>query len=387
MRLAILTSHPIQYYAPIFRELARRIDVKVFFANQATPQQQAAAGFDTAFAWDVDLLSGYEHQFLRNVSTMPGTQYFAGCDTPEIGAHLRSGSFDALLVTGWHLKSYLQGIAAAKRCGMPVLVRGDSHLQTPRSLAKRVAKAAAYPILLRAFDAALYVGSRSRQYFEHYGFPPHRLFYSPHCVDTGWFEARTADDAGSTLRTSLGIGVGERVVLFAGKLVDFKRPLDVVDAVSRLAAHHGASVLVAGAGALARAMRERADSRGVTLRMLGFCNQSQMPAVYAASQVLVLPSTGRETWGLVCNEALACGRPIIVSDAVGCGLDLAGDGDVGRSYPVGDAERLAQALDAVLGAPPARAKIKAVSDAHGVAAAAQGIETALAAVSRRARAA
>src|SRR4051794_22820957 len=128
MRLAIVTSHPVQYYAPLFRELSRSIDVRVFFAHNATPSQQANAGFGTGFEWDIDLLAGYDYEFLKNVATVQGTQHFSGCDTPGICEALRGAKFDAVLVTGWHLKSYWQAIWAAKRARLPVMVRGDSQL-------------------------------------------------------------------------------------------------------------------------------------------------------------------------------------------------------------------------------------------------------------------
>jgi hypothetical protein len=92
-RLAILTSHPIQYYGPLFRELAKSVDLHVFFSHRATPEQQGWAGFSTAFEWDVDITSGYAHSFLQNVARRPGTDHFFGCDTPGIGQHLRQGKF------------------------------------------------------------------------------------------------------------------------------------------------------------------------------------------------------------------------------------------------------------------------------------------------------
>src|SRR5882672_10105814 len=165
MRLAVLASHPVRYQAPLFRELARRLDLTVFFAHRATPQDQAAAGFGVGFDWDVDLLTGYQHVFLRNVAKRPGLDRFAGCDTPEIGKQLAAGQFDAVLLPGWHLKSYLQALFAGKRLGLPVLARGDSHLATPRPAVKRAAKAIAYPPFLRLFDNALYVGECSRTYW------------------------------------------------------------------------------------------------------------------------------------------------------------------------------------------------------------------------------
>src|SRR5690606_28309377 len=128
------------------------MDVVVYFAHKATPEQQAAAGFGTAFDWDVDLLSGYAHEFLRNVARDPGVHHFGGCDTPEIASRLKRNDFDALLVTGWNLKTYWQGVLAAKQNDVRVLVRGDSHLDTPRAFAKRALKRLAYPPLLSLFD-------------------------------------------------------------------------------------------------------------------------------------------------------------------------------------------------------------------------------------------
>src|SRR5262249_49762398 len=139
-----------------FRALAQAVDLTVYFAHEATANDQAAAGFDVAFTWDIDLLAGYRHVFLRNEASRPDPNEFFGCDTPEIAARLAQGRYDVLLVSGWHLKSYWQGILAARRLGIPVLVRGDSHLGTPRSRVKKVVKSTLYPMMLRRFDAALY---------------------------------------------------------------------------------------------------------------------------------------------------------------------------------------------------------------------------------------
>jgi glycosyltransferase involved in cell wall biosynthesis len=379
LRLAVLTSHPIQYYAPLFRELARRVDLHVFFAHKTTPQQQADTGFGTAFDWDVDLTSSYANSFLTNVSRRPGTGHFSGCDTPEIGERLRRGRFDAVLVMGWHLKTYWQAIWAAKHAGLPVLVRGDSHLETPRSNVKRIVKSLTYPPFLRMFDAALYVGQRSRAYYKHYGYPSERLFFSPNCVDTEWFATRATAEARAKLRNRLGIAAEAKVALFAGKLVAFKRPLDIVAAAASMkASGYAVSLLVAGSGPLEAELAATATASGVSLHRLGFCNQTEMPAAYAAADVVVLPSGGRETWGLVANEAQACGVPIVVSDACGCAPDLAGDGTAGRVFPFGDTEALSSALRVILDHPPPRKAIFSKSTQYSIVGAAHGIVEALA---------
>jgi glycosyltransferase involved in cell wall biosynthesis len=377
MRLAILASHPIQYQAPLFRELARHLEMVVFFAHQASRADQSGAGFGVGFEWDVDLLSGYEHRFLENVARRPGLDHFSGCDTPSIGAALAWGKFDALLVMGWHLRSYWQAIRAAKRAGIPVMVRGDSHLDTPRSILKRVGKSLVYPLALRVFDVALYVGVRSRLYWERYGFPHGRLVFSPHCVDNAWFATRATREAGEAFRRQHGIGPNAKVLLFAGKLVPLKRPLDLVAAAGSLTASiHDLTVLVAGDGVLAGPMSTAADAARVKLIHLGFCNQTMMPLAYAAADALVLPSE-HETWGLVANEALACGRPAIVSDACGCAPDLAADRTAGRVFPVGKVELLAEAISQTIGSPPPPAAIARKAAQYSIEAAAEGVYRAL----------
>jgi glycosyltransferase involved in cell wall biosynthesis len=378
IRLAILASHPVQYYAPMFRELAQDFDLHVFYAHTATPAQQAAAGFGHAFDWDINLLDGYSHSFLTNVSKRPGTDWFGGCDTPEIYAKLKSGKFNAVLTLGWHLKSMVQGIVAAKRLGIAVMVRGDSQLLTPRSTLKKWAKAIAYPILLRVFDAALYVGKNNQAYWRHYRFPESRLFFSPHCVETKRFAEGATAEARESLRARLGIQSTAFVALFAGKLLPFKRPLDIVHALAKArAAGHDCRLLVAGSGPLEADLRELAEVLDVPLDILGFQNQSQMPAAYAAADVLILPSDGRETWGLVANEALASGTPIIVSKTVGCAPDLAADGKCAKTFNTGDYDALAAALISAMESKFDLALIAKLSENYSIRRAVEGIEAAI----------
>ena len=189
LRIGFLISHPIQYYTPIFRELAGLCDLTVFFAHRQTAEQQAQAGFGVAFDWDIDLVSGYRSKFLDNVARQPSTDRFSGCDTPGIAREIAEGGFDAFVVPGWGFRSYMQAVKACRRARVPVFVRGDSQLVGPRNMLLRIAKAIAFSRLLRRFDGFLYVGQRSREYLEHYGAPASRMFFSPHCVDNASFHA------------------------------------------------------------------------------------------------------------------------------------------------------------------------------------------------------
>lgn len=346
MRVGFLISHPIQYYAPIFRELAKTCDLTVYFAHRQTGEGQANAGFGVAFDWDVDLLAGYRSRFLTNVARQPSTDRFGGCDTPDIGREIADGRFDAFVVPGWGLRSYLQAVGACRRARVPVMVRGDSQLPGRRSIAVRLAKALVYPEMMRRFDGYLYVGKRSRDYFEHYGARPSRLFFAPHCVDNDLF--------GSAKRTG-----GERRerarLLFAGKLIERKHPLDLIRAAALLQ-NRGVRVEVAfaGSGELEARLKHAAAEAGLAAVFHGFVNQSALPETYAAADLLVLPSDSRETWGLVVNEAMACGLAAVVSDAVGCGPDLIDEGATGAVFPLGDIAGLADAIGRTLALDPVR---------------------------------
>jgi glycosyltransferase involved in cell wall biosynthesis len=358
------------------------MEVHVFYMHKSTTQDQAKAGFGVGFDWDVDLLSGYSSSFLENVARQPSLHHFSGVDVPGISEALKNPHFSAVLVTGWHLKGYVQAIVAAKRLGIPVMVRGDSQLETQRSFVKRAIKSLAYPFLLRIFNAGLYVGKRSKDYWCHYRYPKDRLFFSPHCVDNDWFAVRSTPEVGSALRERLGLATEIKLLLFVGKLQPFKRPLDVIDACAQLRKNgRDVQVLVAGSGQLEAAIRQRAIAASVPLHMLGFQNQSAMPAVYAAADVLVLPSSS-ETWGLVANEALGCGTPVIVSDACGCASDLGADGMAGATYPLGDVVGLAERLSKLLDQPPDSAHIAATVSRYSLYAAADGIEAACLAIGR-----
>jgi glycosyltransferase involved in cell wall biosynthesis len=349
MRIGILASHPIQYQAPWFRGLAERGEVTVFFAHRQTPAQQARAGFGVAFDWDVDLLSGYDHVFLTNVSKHPSVESFGGSDTPEIRSIIERGKFDAFIVNGWYLKSFLQGARACRAAGLPVFIRGDSQLGMAQSRPRRMIKEITHRILLRQFDGFLYVGRRNAEYLRHYGAREDQMFFVPHFVDNEWF-ARKADASDRpAIRSGWGAGPESFVVLFAGKFIPKKRPLDILAALPKCVQfEHDVIAVFVGSGELEQPLREESLKLGVSARFEGFKNQTQMPDCYRAADVLVLPSDHRETWGLVVNEAMGCGLPAIVSDAVGCGPDLIVEGATGYTFPLGNTLALADRLTKLL---------------------------------------
>lgn len=345
LRLGVLSTHPIQYQAPLFRRLAQEdaIDLRVFFAH-APSGAERGVGFGVSFDWDIDLTSGYQHEWLTNVARRPGLDHFRGCDTPDVGRRIAAGGFDAFLVSGWHALSYWQAIAACTRAGVPMLVRGDSQVRRSEPLLKRAVRDAVYPLLVGRFAVCLAVGTRSEAYFRRYG--AREVVRAPHFVDNEFFalRARGARRMGATERARLQVPDDCLLVLVAGKLQPKKRPLDVIRAAAVARRAADVRVQFVGDGELRAACEEEAVKLNVPTYFSGFLNQTEIPRAYAGADVLALASDEGETWGLVVNEAMACGVPALVSRAAGCEPDLIVEGKTGYGFDCGDVAALGRSM-------------------------------------------
>lgn len=383
-RLGILATHPIQYFAPLYRYLARQpgVDLTVYFAHRPTASEQGA-GFGVAFQWDVDLTSGYPHKFLENVAARPDPEAFRGCDTPAIAGIIHRERFDGFLVSGWNTKSYWQAMTACWRSGTPIFVRGDSQINLAQPVGRRVVRRMVYPLFMRRFDACLSVGIRSAEYFRAHG--ARRIIASPHFVDNAFFADAARGQERDTCRARWNIPLNSLVIVFAGKFTEKKRPLDLVRAAAawRLSNLH---LLFVGDGPLRRSCEAAVADAGVAATFAGFLNQSEIPAAYAASDALALPSDGRETWGLVVNEAMASGLAAIVSTSAGCAPDLIQDGITGIAHAEGDITAIALAFQQ-LADTETLSRLRAQAATHvsrySVEAAGQGVMTALQLSARR----
>ena len=347
IRLAIVSTHPIQYHAHWFKALAARpeFDLQVLYCYNASPADQARAGFGVEFEWDVPLLEGYRHTFLNDTRNAVGG--FFALPTPQIPRILARENIDLVLVNGWHYKTAWQTIFSCWSMKIPVMVRGDSQLVSPRSLLKRLLKYPMYRSFIPCFDACLAVGTRSREYYLYYGARPERLFVVPHAIEADFFR-RSAEKAQlwrEQLRRRWGLGDQQKVFVFAGKFIEKKRPVDFLQALAIAARQEpGIAGLMVGDGPLRAACEQFVLQHALPVHFTGFLNQSQIVDAYVAADCLVLPSDGQETWGLVVNEAMSCSRPAVVSDAVGCAPDLVHESRTGAVFPLGDVEALAKVL-------------------------------------------
>jgi glycosyltransferase involved in cell wall biosynthesis len=399
-RLAVVLSHPTQYYSPWFRRIAAlgAIDLHVYYLWDFGVQARHDRDFGQALQWDIPLMDGYVSEFVPNRSPDPGTHHFAGLDNPGLVARLAAARPDAILLFGYAYRSHLAVMLSPRLAGIPMLLRGDSHdLARPRG-ARAMAGRLARRLLFRRFARVLAVGKANAAYFRNNGVPAARIRFVPHCVDNERFRAAEAGSAAraAAWRRGLGIDAAATVVLFAGKFEDKKRPLDLLAAFLRLlreapGAAGDAVLLFVGNGALEPELRRLAGEQlGRRVFFSPFQNQSDMPTVYASADLLALPSFGNgETWGLAVNEAMNLARPCLVSSHVGCAQDLVAEGETGWVFEAGDADALHAALARALAAgPEARARMgqraQARVDAYSFDAAAAALRDALADLPSRA---
>ncbi len=338
MRLAIVTTHPIQYYAPLFRLLAKEpgIELKVFYTwSQSRQGAKYDIDFGKMIEWDIPLLDGYSYEFVDNVAKDPGVHHFNGIRNPELNDKIKDWRPLFLLVIGWNFSSHLSCMRHFKG-KIPVLFRGDSTLLDEKPGLKKIFRRIFLRWVYSHIDYALYVGKNSHDYFYKHGLKEDQLVWVPHAVDNERFGGPDDEEQDAKQwKRELGISDDDLVLLFAGKLEPKKDP----DFMLRLAQHlkdPRLKLIIVGNGKSEEALRmkSRPDKRII---FLDFQNQQKMPLVYRLCDIFVLPSVGPgETWGLAVNEAMACKRPVMVSTKCGCAPDLVEEEKTGWVFEPGD---------------------------------------------------
>jgi glycosyltransferase involved in cell wall biosynthesis len=323
-RLAIITTHPIQYNAPFFKCLTERgvIQIKVFYTwSQLQVEEKYDPGFQQNIKWDLPLLDGYDSCFVNNTSSSAGSHHFRGINNPTLIKEIEIWNPDAVFVYGWNFKSHLKVIRHFKN-KKPVLFRGDSTLLDEQIGVKKILRRLFLKFIFSFIDIALYTGEANKAYFEAHGIKENAMFFMPHAIDNNrFFVSKKTEDDALSFREGIGIPANALVFLFAGKLESKKQPDVLVDAF--LAINNPQTYLIiAGSGELEELIKAKTKNKS-NIKLIGFQNQLFMPILYASCNVFVLPSRGpNETWGLSINEAMAAGKAIIVSDACGASYDL-----------------------------------------------------------------
>jgi glycosyltransferase involved in cell wall biosynthesis len=342
-KLAIITTHPIQYYAPVFKLLQQRgqIAIKVFYTRGEQAGHKHDPGFNKAIQWDIPLLEGYDYKWVENTSVQPGSHHFKGIINPGLIDEVKEWQPDAVLVYGWGYQSHLKLIKYFKG-KILVWFRGDSTLLDEKRGIKFLLKSIFLKWVYHHVDYAFYVGKNSKAYFKKYGLKENQLGFAPHAIDNERFSLDRGKET-LLLRQKLSLKDNDILVLFAGKMEEKKAPMQLLQAFLSLN-KPDVNLLFVGNGQLESELKQQSSGNN-KIHFMDFQNQSQMPVIYQACDLFCLPSVGpAETWGLAVNEAMACGRAVMVSDKVGCAVDLVKDHVNGVIFKAGDITDLSDKL-------------------------------------------
>ncbi|MBL0358823.1 MAG: hypothetical protein IPP72_19025 [Chitinophagaceae bacterium] len=237
-RIAIVTTHPIQYNAPLFKLLAQQegVAVKVFYTwGKSVLENKFDPGFGKKVTWDIPLLEGYEYEFLENVAASPGSNHHRGIDNPAIISRILDYQPTILLIFGWNFKSHLKCLRYFKN-KIPIFFRGDSTLLNEKPGLKTIIRRLLLRWVYRHIDYALYAGQNNRLYFLKHGLRDNQLIFAPHAVDVNRFmqPAEEYNQKAAAWKTSLGIKQDEITLLYAGKLEPVKNPLYLLQLADEL---------------------------------------------------------------------------------------------------------------------------------------------------------
>jgi len=368
--LAVLTTHPIQYQVPVWKGLAARkkIPFKVLYMSDQGLEARFDPGFGKSLSWDIDLLGGYESEFLDTYKGQRSDSFWWLRLKRGFGSALRGMGADVLWIQGWQVAAYWQALFEARKAGAEIWLRGETNARSNAGGLGRLFKRRLLCEFFRPVDRFFYIGEANRQFYLEQGISEGRLVSTPYCVDNARFAAgaAAARSERDRIRTEWRIPADAFCFLFAGKFAAKKRPLDIIQAAQclhRTLREKKIHLLWVGTGELGAELRQSChvcfdalnqspvyapnSHNGLNASFVGFLNQSEINRAYVAADCLVLPSDAKETWGLVVNEAMASGLPCVVSDACGCAEDLVKPIRPDLCYPVGEISALQRAMAAV----------------------------------------
>lgn len=355
-RLAVVNSHPIQYFAPLYRRLAMEpsIDLTVYYCSRAGVDEYIDNEFGRTVRWDVPLLDGYEYKFLPNLRKYEQVAGFASLINPAIVPEVFHGDYDAIWLHSYHYATLLIALLAARIRHVPILYRTESSL-TYDSLVQRpwpirVTKPIFLRLLFKQIAGFLSIGTLNAEFYKHHGVPPTKMFHVPYTVDNEYFMRSAAKlaETRDARRAEIGIRADDVVFVFAAKMTTQKSPLALLRAYEAVSSR-GKHLLMAGDGALRADAEAFVKARNVPgVHFLGFINQSELPAIYSLGDIFVRPDgVYKGDWGLTVNEAMACGLAIIATDAIGATADLVANHGNGLIVKFGDLAELTQAMQSL----------------------------------------
>ena len=350
-----LNSHPVQYFAPLYKFLNEHgLATKAWYCSDESIKGGLDVQFGVQVKWDIPLLDGYESVFLKNYSWKPSHfKGFFGLMNLGVLRQLSGEPKSVIIVHGYHYLTHMMVLLFAKAFGHTLCYRFELPLSHEKSRKKGIIgirKFLLKNIVLKQVDYFLYIGTGNFKFYKHLDVPDNKLVFCPYSVDNRRFQAEKEqlDPRVPLIRSNLGIPTGHKIILYSGKYIQKKRPMDVLKAFHQLGESDCWLVMI-GDGNLREEMEKYIALHGIKQVILtGFVNQSKVADYYAISDVFVMASSVGETWGLSVNEALNFNLPVVVSDYTGSSADLVKNGDNGFTYETGNVPELADKIRRVL---------------------------------------
>ena len=256
-KLAIIITHPIQYYSPLFKLLTERgtLQIKIFYTWEQSQEKIFDKKFGKEIKWDIPLFEGYDYVFVRNTSKKPGSGTYNGVVNPTLIKEIEIWKADAILVFGWNHHSHFKAMRYFKG-KIPVYFRGDSTLLDEQSGIKTILRRMWLSYIYKFIDSALYVGTNNKNYFLKHGLKEKQLFFAPHAIDNDRFYDKTGkyQQKADKWRAELGLSKKNIVFLFIGKFEKKKNPLLLIEIANKYPEY---KFLFVGSGELEQKMKQK----------------------------------------------------------------------------------------------------------------------------------
>jgi glycosyltransferase involved in cell wall biosynthesis len=342
-RLALLTEIIAPYRIPVFNALAARddIDLQVIFLSENDPTLRQWPVYKKEIRFPYEVLPAWR-QRVGNYKVLVNR---------GVGAALCRSRPHAVLCGGYNYLASWQAAWWAKSHKLPLLLWSESTVNDHRRGLRGVEfMKLRFTRLCKGFVAA---GKSSRDYLIWMGAPRERVFIAPDAVDVEFYAALAHQARQREPEVRARHGLPSRYFLYTGRLVPEKGIFDLLAAYAKLVESERSQIglVFAGDGVSRAQLEERAAAiHPGCIRFCGFVHREELAELYALAEALVFP-THSDPWGLVVNEAMACGLPVIASEVAGCVPDLVENAENGFVVPPGDVGELERAMRMLLSNP------------------------------------
>ena len=329
-RLAIITTHPIQYQIPLFKKLKKRgIDTHVYFGSKhGLNSKDIDHEFNIKFNWKIkkSLVSNY-------ISFFSKKQKYSIDDFrlsfKNLENYFKKNKYDAILIFGWNKVIYWKAFFLAKKLNIKTILRVETNLKSKISPIKKILKLYILKFIFKFIDKFLYIGILNKSFLIKHGVDKKKLLSSPYCVDNSFFQIKKNNK--NKIKKKFGL-TKKKVILFVGKLIERKNPIEFLKLAKNFKNEKNLFFVMIGNGNLIEQCKNFVQDNSLkNVSIAGFKNQDEIKDYYSISDLLILTSK-YETWGLVINEAMASGLPVIATKQCGASEEIIKKNKLGYVY-------------------------------------------------------